>query len=206
MRFVAGTPAQHFIGLSRNRHVLYCRQRQLKQHHSRKKSCTLCRRAKTRCSETVPQCARCKVKGLVCKYDGERRIDFDVQLLELGERESNIDGVVGVTALGAEPTLLAGHMWQSTSLDMNHEEPFQVDLQPNNLTLSHNSVMDSLQNIPTNFNWEFPIPQYGSLNYGLETSQLDQIAQDMCNSTSQSITSSYTGRGQVAGHLPTELR
>jgi hypothetical protein len=129
-----------------------------------------------------------------------------VQLLEVGERESNIDGVVDVTALGTEPTLPAGQMWKSTSLDMNHEPPFQVDLQPNNLTLSHDSVLDSLQNIPTNFDWEFPNPQYGSLNYGLEMSQLEQIAQDMCSSASQSITSSYNGRGQVAGHLPTELR
>ena len=35
----------------------------------RKKSCDECRNAKTRCSLTMPECSRCEVRGLECKYE-----------------------------------------------------------------------------------------------------------------------------------------
>ncbi|KAL6882370.1 hypothetical protein HDV57DRAFT_509504 [Trichoderma longibrachiatum] len=37
---------------------------------SRKKSCVQCRRAKTRCTLSLPRCSRCLSKGLPCEYAG----------------------------------------------------------------------------------------------------------------------------------------
>ncbi|TFB01577.1 hypothetical protein CCMA1212_006392 [Trichoderma ghanense] len=37
---------------------------------SRKKSCVQCRRAKTRCTLTLPRCSRCTSKSLPCEYTG----------------------------------------------------------------------------------------------------------------------------------------
>jgi hypothetical protein len=37
---------------------------------SRKRSCTQCRKARARCSQTVPQCSRCVERGLLCDYVG----------------------------------------------------------------------------------------------------------------------------------------
>ncbi|KAH8669456.1 hypothetical protein BGZ60DRAFT_35522 [Tricladium varicosporioides] len=55
--------------LSRNRHVLYCRQKRLQPIYSRKKACSRCRQARTRCDQVIPQCSRCKLKNVECIYD-----------------------------------------------------------------------------------------------------------------------------------------
>ncbi|KAE9367068.1 hypothetical protein N431DRAFT_487497 [Stipitochalara longipes BDJ] len=184
--------------LSRNRHVLYCRQMQLRQHHSRKKSCTLCRRAKTRCSETVPQCLRCKAKGLVCKYDGERRINFDLQLLGEYGSDSRIDRGVDLTTPGTELAMLATKTWQLSSLDSRNEESPWSDFQLNSLP-PHDPIQNSLHN-PTNSDWDIPIPQDEGLYDSFGSYSLDQIAQDMCNSARQPIMSSYSSSGQITSH------
>ncbi|KAH8797350.1 hypothetical protein F5884DRAFT_815101 [Xylogone sp. PMI_703] len=54
--------------LSRNRHVLYCRQKQLDPPASRQKSCERCRQDKTRCSLERPFCSRCRARRLACIY------------------------------------------------------------------------------------------------------------------------------------------
>jgi len=171
--------------------VLYCRQRQLKQPHSRKKSCTLCRRAKTRCSETLPQCTRCKAKGLECSYDAERRVDFDLQLLEIDERASGMGGEVEMTDLGEKPPTQTAQMWQVSSLGPSHGEVFRGSLQPNSYTLSSDSVLDSLLDNTTNFDWDHSVSQDKILNDGLGIYHLDQIAQDMCYSARQQTMSLY---------------
>ncbi len=96
----------NFVELSRTRHVLYCRQKQLKQNRNRKKLCTLCRHAKTTCSEKIPQCARCKAKGLECKYDGDQGKESALQIVGHNNGESREEGRVDHPASIAEPVVL----------------------------------------------------------------------------------------------------
>ena len=185
--------------------MLYCRQRQLKQHQSRKKSCSLCRRAKTRCSETLPQCNRCKAKGLECKYDRDRRLDFDLQLLGLDEPESGTGVEVDISELGEVPPTQVAQVWQLSSVDPSHGENSQVGLQPNTYTLSHESVLDSLLDDTTNLNWDFSVPQDEILGDGIGGYAMDQITQDVCSSARQPAMSLSTGLGH-ADQRPLELR
>ncbi|KFY15592.1 hypothetical protein V492_01885 [Pseudogymnoascus sp. VKM F-4246] len=190
--------------LSRNRHVLYCRQKQLKQNHSRKKSCTLCRRAKTRCSEEIPQCTRCKANGLECKYEGERQKDSDMQLLGLDAADSQKEVEADLTALGEELATLPAQACEIFLSNSSYEEQTQVDTQLDGLTSYHDYQLGTLLDHEINFDWNFQAPQYQGKDYFSNPSGLE-IAHGMCKSTRQLTMPSYPeGSIHMAGNLENE--
>jgi hypothetical protein len=67
----------HYLTLSVEstfkRHGYYCRSRPSDQRVRRGRSCTVCARAKTRCSSEYPQCSRCKARKFECQYIDQTR-------------------------------------------------------------------------------------------------------------------------------------
>lgn len=57
------------LGLSRNRHVLYCRKKLGPDEPVLRKSCVACRKAKAKCNSSLPYCRRCAEKTLNCVYE-----------------------------------------------------------------------------------------------------------------------------------------
>jgi hypothetical protein len=181
--------------------VLYCRQRQLKQNPSRKKSCTLCRRAKTRCSEAIPQCTRCKAKGLDCKYDHENSA---LLFLELGEGESDHEVGLNLPAPRAEPATLPAQELQIPLLDPTNGVNFQVDFRLNSLTSPQDYLPGQLLDHDIDFNLDVEVPQYEDW---LDPNCLDEIAQDVCESAHQlTLSSGSGGSRQITGHFDNQSR
>lgn len=174
--------------------MLYCRQKQLKQNHSRKKSCTICRRAKTRCSETIPQCMRCKAKRLECNYDGEYQAASALHLL------------VGAdpTASEVELATLPAQARRMPLLNPDHEGNSEGDFWLNNLTPSHDYLLGPIDR-EMNFDWGLQVPQIEGQDDCFSTHRLDQMVQDMCNSAHQlTFASCPEGSSQITGQLEYE--
>jgi hypothetical protein len=181
--------------------VLYCRQRQLKQNPSRKKSCTLCRRAKTRCSEAIPQCTRCKAKGLDCKYDHENSA---LLFLELGEGESDHDVGLNLPAPRTEPATLPTQALQITLLNPTNGENSQVDFRLNSLASHQDYLPGQLLDHEIDFNLDLEVPQYEDW---LDPNRIDEIAQDVCESARQlTVLSNSGGSRQITGHNDNQSR
>lgn len=177
--------------------MLYCRQKQLKQNHSRKKSCILCRHAKTRCSETIPQCMRCKTKGLECKYDGELQRDSTLNLVE---------GVRPAASGAAEPATLTAQAQQMHLLNSGYEEHPQVNFRPRNLTPSHGLLPDPLDS-EISFDWDLQAPQFAGQDDFFALHSLGQMVQNMSSSANQLAVASYPeGSSKEAGDLEYEPR
>lgn len=70
LRHCLPQPAKSVIAEpSLKRHEYYCRSRGLRSATpARPRSCIACARAKTACDNRRPQCARCKTKGIACRY------------------------------------------------------------------------------------------------------------------------------------------
>lgn len=169
--------------------MLYCRQRQLKQGLGRKKSCVSCRRAKTRCTETLPQCTRCQSKGLACKYDGQPRIDSTPQLLSLSEGEPNRDlPVDDPTAIGAELPALPAQAMHLPILSSEFEHLLEVDFSQNDLPSSLTQLSDPLLDLRINLDWGIeapPIAEYQSNNGDFDSNYLSQTSQNIYDSPHQ---------------------
>ena len=60
------------------RHQYYCFHKQNEPQTSRKRSCTTCTRAKTRCDQQFPSCGRCQAKARQCRYEG-RELDYNFE-------------------------------------------------------------------------------------------------------------------------------
>jgi hypothetical protein len=151
---------------------------------------------------------RCKAKGLECNYDGEKRKDSALQLPGLGINEAEsrsdvlVDHAASTTELGAFPD----QTWLISLPNSGHEEHFQVDFRPNNLT-SQDHLLGSQFDHEMNFDWNVPVHQYESRDSCSNPNTLDRIAEDMCNSARQLTVSSYPeGSSQVIGHLENEPR
>jgi hypothetical protein len=137
---------QSFTGLSRNRHVLYCRQKLLRQYHSRRKSCTHCRRTKTRCSEVTPQCARCKTKRLKCIYDYGHPKDSSLQLQGREENKSRKDVGIGPAGSTTDQVSLPGHLWQMSTIesrDLSCEDDISWNTHISLVTTLYDPLIDS---------------------------------------------------------------
>jgi hypothetical protein len=52
------------------RHRYYCRSRRDTERTARLRSCIACAKAKARCNNVLPNCARCTTKGLHCRFPG----------------------------------------------------------------------------------------------------------------------------------------
>ena len=181
--------------------MLYCRQRQLKQNPSRKKSCTLCRRAKTRCSEAIPRCTRCKAKGLDCKYDHENSA---LLFLELGERESDHDVGLNLPASRAEPPALPTQALQIPLLNPTNGENSQINFRLNSLASPQDYLPGQLLDHEIDFNLDLEVPQYENW---LDPNRIDEIAQDVCESARQlTVSPDSGGSRRITGHFDNQSR
>jgi hypothetical protein len=213
--------------------VLYCRQKLLKQYHTRRKSCARCRRAKTRCSEVTPQCARCKAKRLECVYDDGHPKDSSLQLQGLEEDRSRRDAGIGPAGSTTDQVSLPGHLWQMSKIesrdfscegdiyrntrispvttlynpliDSGHEEDPEVDFQLTSLTSSHDYSLDPSLHYEIDFPWA---PQHQDKDncFGADR-LLEHTAQDMYSSARQ-LAESYCplGPSQIVGQLESQIR
>ncbi|KAF1729682.1 Zinc finger protein zas1 [Beauveria bassiana] len=111
---------------------------------NRKRSCLACASAKTKCSEEVPSCERCDIKGLTCVYASEklqpRNDDLDLEnhtCPEGGETgEIVVSGVAGSFPLATTATLfnpsfpdqqLLSHELVPSQMDVSYTEALLDD-------------------------------------------------------------------------------
>jgi hypothetical protein len=71
------------------RHRYYCRTRKDTERTARSRSCIACAKAKARCNNALPNCARCTSKSLHCRFPGSSSE-------QKGSRETKTDGLMSV--------------------------------------------------------------------------------------------------------------
>jgi hypothetical protein len=207
--------------------VLYCRQKLLRDYHSRRKSCTNCRRAKTRCNEVTPQCARCETKRLGCVYEDVHSKDSSLQVQEFKVANSRRDAAIGPSGSTTHQVALPSHGWQAStteSRDLSCEgnnnlntrtspvttlyNPLiesglggsDVDFQLNSSTLSHDFSLDPFPHYEVDFPWHSQ-HQINDGYFGAD-GLVDHTVQDIYNS-SQQLTQSCRAQGpsQIASQI-----
>ena len=146
---------------TRKRHHYYCRSKQSRPHTTRRRACTACVHAKTRCTWStntgLVTCSRCHERGITCEYDtaaGENASP------EHGKSHA-ASGIVSHDAISSE---LQQHTASSAS-NKAFEFPF---ISPGaGLTDTYQSTEALLTNLP-NSNWEDDIGQLESLASDIE--------------------------------------
>jgi hypothetical protein len=208
--------------------VLYCRQKLLRDCHSRRKSCTNCRRAKTRCNEVTPQCARCETKRLGCVYEELHSKDPSLRVQLVKRANSRREAAIGPSGSTSNQVALPSYGWQASTTegrDLSCEgnsylsartspvttlyNPLidsgpggsDVDFQLDSSTLSHDHSLDPFPHDEVDFPWH---TQY-QINEGYFGADglVEHTAQDIYNS-SQQLT--HSCRPQAPGQIVSQIR
>lgn len=94
---VSTSDADTDLESTRKRHYYYCRSRRPDTNASRRRSCTACVRAKTRCTGLVNSslkiCIRCNERGTKCDYDTASRPDLVSGQDYISRRSSRDTGI-----------------------------------------------------------------------------------------------------------------
>ena len=146
---------------TRKRHHYYCRSKQFRPHPSRRRACTACMHAKTRCTwstnTSLVTCSRCHEREITCEYDTAPRINV---LQEHGKSDT-ASGTVSHDVISSD---LQQHTAFSAS---NKAFEFPFILPEAGLTDMYQSTEVLLATLP-NSNWEDDVGQLESLASDIE--------------------------------------
>lgn len=108
---------------------------------SRKKSCVQCRRAKTRCTLSLPRCSRCLSKGLPCEYAGAAlpRV-APYPMLPLADSTPILPHSDTLPHAGDVRVLAAGHGGQAAAPDYTMLDPLDMVSSSSSVTASSSSA------------------------------------------------------------------
>ncbi|KAF2489434.1 hypothetical protein BU16DRAFT_622951 [Lophium mytilinum] len=113
---------------SYKRHGYYCRSKQTGNPNSRKRSCTSCVRAKTRCDAQVPRCSKCEHSGIKCRYDKVTKRGSPASDSDILSTRSNSDSIATSQASKSPQALLVNKEEMLDGFMQLEDDGMSIDL------------------------------------------------------------------------------